>query len=473
MRYVRRGMAALLTVVLAFAMCSGASAWENTTRSDAVVSAALAEVGYTEGENEYSKYGKWYGLSHSYWCAMFVSWAANEADVPARIIPKAAYCPYQVSGFRSAGRFYDSPSLGGDYVPRQGDIIFFYDPDANTPVASHVGIVLYVENGEVFSIEGNALTGRMDITGVSGEYDESMDPPDYVTVNRYPLDARRILGYGVPDYGDRTALELTGFVDLGNYAEQAETFERLTEADILPGTSSHTYSPRQGLSRGEFIASLMRLYGLSGWAEETAEFADVPANSAYYDALMTARSLGILAGNSDGNAEADRYITGEEAQAFISRTLACLGLEDRQFELTSGDYIIFGDYTIRADLSAALDTLLEDLRIPADYPGSITRKGKELDWTLLTMDGVTYAPADALKERYPRLKICLPETNRPISGEVRVLPDTLELEVKKEKLTVPAFWKEGKWYVALRPTAELLGVTLTWAQDSGTIDLDR
>lgn len=473
MNCVRRGLAAALALALAAAICVEASAWENTTRSDAVVSAALSEVGYTEGENEYSKYGKWYGFSHSYWCAMFVSWAANEAGVPSRIIPKAAYCPYQVSGFRSADRFYDSPSLGGDYMPRQGDIIFFYDPDEDVPTASHVGIVLYTENGEVFSIEGNALTRRMDISGTGGEYDESLDPPDYVTVNRYPMDAWGILGYGVPDYGDRTALELAGFVDLGNYAEQAETFEHLAETGILPGTSRHTYSPRQGLPRGEFIAALTTLYGLSAQTEETAGFSDIPADSAYYDALMTARALGIFAGNGDGSAEADRYITGEEAQALISRTLDCLSLEDRQFEFTSGDYIIFGDYTIRADLAKALGELLETLGTPAEYPGSITRKGKELDWTLLTMDGVTYAPADALKEKYPRLNLCLPETELPISGETRVLPENLEIEVKKEKRTVPAFRKEGKWYIALRPTAELLGVNLSWTQDSGAIDLDR
>lgn len=476
MKRIRRSLAALLAAVLTLALCPGVSAWENATRSDAVVSAALGEVGYTEGDNEFSKFGKWYGQSHSYWCAMFVSWAANEAGVPQRVIPRAAYCPYQVSGFRSADRFYDSQARGGDYVPQQGDIIFFYNslakPEGNT-IATHVGIVLYVENGEVFSIEGNALTGRTDLTERVAEYDDSMDPPDYVTVNRYALDSPRILGYGAPEYGDRTALELTGFVDLGNYAEQAEAFERLAEADVLPGTSSHTYSPRQGLTRGAFVTALMDLYGLSGWTEETSGFTDVPTDSPYYNALMTARSLGIFAGDDTGAANAERYITGPEAQAFISRTLAYLGLEDREFTFTSGDYITFGDYTIRADLAAALDTLLSDLGTPAAYPGGISRKGKELDWELLTMDGVTYAPVDGLKKAYPRLKVTLPEMDCPISGEVRVLPGEVEIEVKREKQTIPAFRRGENWYVALRPAAEALGVDLVWNAESGAIDLGR
>lgn len=476
MRYVRRSLAVLLTVVLLLAMCPVVSAWENNTRSDAVVSAALGEMGYTEGDNEYSKYGKWYGFSHSYWCAMFVSWAANEAGVPTRIIPKAAYCPYQVSGFRSAGLFYDSPALGGDYVPRQGDIIFFYDPlakpEGNT-IATHVGIVLYVENGEVFSIEGNALTSRMDLTEWMAEYDDSMNPPDYVTVNRYALDSPRILGYGVPDYGDRTPLELKDFVDLGNYGEKAVCFERLAEADILPGTSSHTYSPRQGLCRGEFVTALMKLYGLAGWTEETSGFTDVPEDSPYYSGLMTARSLGIFAGNEDGVAQAERYITGAEAQAVISRTLDYLGLADQQFEFTSGDYLVFGDYTIRADIAAALDALLQDLGTPTVYPGGISRKGKELDWECFTMDGVTYVSMDGMKKTYPRLRVHLPETPSLISGEVRVFLEELELEVKNEKLTIPAFQKDGKWYIALRPAAALLDVTLSWEQESGAIVLDK
>lgn len=475
MSRVRRNLAAWLAAALLLALCPAASAWENETRSDAVVAAALGEVGYTEGENEFSKYGQWYGLSHSYWCAMFVSWAGNEAGVPSGILPRGPYCPALVNSFRYQDRFFDSAARGGDYVPQQGDIIFYYCPDSGpegNTIATHIGIVLYVENGQVFTIEGNALTCRLDLPEITGEYDDSMDPPDYVTVNHFPLTARRILGYGVPDYGNRTELELTGFVDLGNYGEQANQFQALAEAGILPGTSSHTYSPRQGLSRGAFVQSLMTLYGLFGWAEETPAFSDVPTESPYYDALMTARSLGIFAGNDDNTAAPDRYITGPQAQAILSRTLQALDLPPREFEFTSGDYIIFGDYTIRADLAAALYALLSDLGAPAAYPGTVRKGDRELDWAMLTMDGTTYAPLEDLRAAYPRLSAELPEEDSPIPGTVRVLPEELTLKAGETAAQVPAFRRDGAWYIALRPATEVLNVTLSWDQPTGAIVLD-
>lgn len=59
-----------------------------------MVSVALAEVGYLEkksasnldsktanaGSNNYTKYGKWYGLDGQPWCDMFVSWCAYMVD---------------------------------------------------------------------------------------------------------------------------------------------------------------------------------------------------------------------------------------------------------------------------------------------------------------------------------------------------------------------------------------------------------
>lgn len=470
----RQTIAALLAAVLL--LTAPAAAWENNTRAADVVAAALGEVGYTEGDNEYSKYGAWYGLSYSYWCAMFVSWAANEAGVPSYLIPRSAYCPYQVSGFRSMDRFCDSADRGGDYVPRQGDIIFFYnslaEPEGNT-TATHVGIVLYVENGEVFTVEGNALTGRTDLKTRLAEYDDSMDPPDYVTVNHYPLDSPRILGYGVPDYGDRAELELTGFVDLGNYTGQTALFDTLAETGILPGTSSHTYSPRQGMPRSAFVHAVMDLYGLEGFPEETPVFADVPADHPDYPALMTARALGIFAGNDENTADPDRYVTGPEAQAILSRTLACLGLPEREFPFTPGDYVSLGDYTIRADIAAALGALLEDLGTPGAYPGTIRRGGRDMDWTMLTMNGTTYAPLEDLRRAYPRLKAALPEVPSPVSGAVRVLPVELTLTASQETAQVSAFQRDGVWYIALRPAADLLGVTLSWDQPTGAILLDR
>ena len=83
----RQTLAAVLTAAILLTLSPAVAAWDNDTRSVDVVSAALGEVGYTEEDNEFSKYGQWYGYPHSYWCAMFVSWAGNEAGVPSSILP--------------------------------------------------------------------------------------------------------------------------------------------------------------------------------------------------------------------------------------------------------------------------------------------------------------------------------------------------------------------------------------------------
>jgi len=56
------------------------------------VSIASGEVGYTEGTGNITKYGEWYGLDGNPWCAMFVSWCANQAGILNSIVPKYALC---------------------------------------------------------------------------------------------------------------------------------------------------------------------------------------------------------------------------------------------------------------------------------------------------------------------------------------------------------------------------------------------
>ena len=64
---------------------------------------------------------------------------------------------------------------------KDGDIIFFDWADSNDGKADHVGIVERIENGKVYTIEGNT-------TG------------DVCKQNEYDLNSSVILGYGTPMY---------------------------------------------------------------------------------------------------------------------------------------------------------------------------------------------------------------------------------------------------------------------------------
>ena len=115
--------------------------------NQAIVQVALSQEGNVGGQ----PYWSWYGFtSRVEWCACFVSWCAEQCGyIDAGVIPKFSLCSDGVRWFDQRGRFKD-----GSYVPASGDIIFF-DWGANGDV-DHVGIVEYVQDGRVYTIEGNS-----------------------------------------------------------------------------------------------------------------------------------------------------------------------------------------------------------------------------------------------------------------------------------------------------------------------------
>ena len=146
---------------------------------DTIVAVAMSQIGNVGGE----PYWSWYGFgSRVEWCACFVSWCANECGyIENGIIPKFAGCVNGVQWFKDRGQWADNSAQ-----PTPGMIIFF---DWDSPngssgpqdgLSDHVGIVERVENGRVYTIEGN--------TG------------DSCNRRDYPLGYYEILGYGIPAY---------------------------------------------------------------------------------------------------------------------------------------------------------------------------------------------------------------------------------------------------------------------------------
>ena len=491
---MKRTISGALTVFLVFfALCGSSTQPAAADSSAGIISVALSQLDYEEGVNSYSKYGQWYGFPNGDWCDMFVSWCADEAGLSREVFPIAASCTIHVGLFRDAGTYYDSAARGGSYVPRQGDVIFFYNypayPAGN--VLRHVGIVLCVENGYVFTIEGNSVTNRLDYPfyGVVSKLTSSkLQPKDYVSVKCYPLDEPQIHGYAVPRYGDRSALAHTGWVDLGKYEPLREAFDTLASLGIMPGTSSYTYSPRYGMTRGDFLTSLMALYGLHGWDAGTEPFADVPEGSACYEAAMAARSAGIVYGSDSGEFSPELYISGPEAQAIISRTLEYLGQEDQTFDFSEGDLsYLLTPYTIRADLAKALYTLLCGMT-PTASSDQLMYGGELLNCSMLNLGGSNYVPLEALERISPATEEA-PEQEEasepeavqeelqparlpvPANDPDRVLLSGLHLQNGEASADVPSFTYHGIQYVMLRPAANLFGFGVRWNAESKTIGL--
>jgi len=115
---------------------------------DAIIDMAISQLGYTEGPDNDTKYGDWYGLPNQPWCAMFISWCAHFSGIPTTIIPKYAS---NTLGFEIMTEM--GITTTEHITPQKGDIIFF-DWDLSGD-KDHCGLVEYVENGMVHTIEGN------------------------------------------------------------------------------------------------------------------------------------------------------------------------------------------------------------------------------------------------------------------------------------------------------------------------------
>lgn len=160
------------------------------------------EVGYTEGDHGYSKYGEWGGDPYAQWCAEFLCWCVDQVDqrhgtsLLRNIYPRYSGSNTGRSWFIHEGRFVcrwgNVDDWGyqwlkgekeyihtGSYIPQPGDWMFFtWTSGTDT---DHVAMVEYCtrdENGQVFVhvIEGNK--------------------PSAVARDVYELNNTRILGYG-------------------------------------------------------------------------------------------------------------------------------------------------------------------------------------------------------------------------------------------------------------------------------------
>ena len=136
---------------------------------DAIVDVALTQVGNVGGE----PYWSWYGFTnHVEWCACFVSWCADQCGyLDSGTYPKFSGCVFGMQWFQQRGLW-----LAGSTEPAPGMLIFF-DWAPHDGVPDHVGIVEKVENGMVYTVEGNSR--------------------DMCRQKQYALGSSVILGYGM------------------------------------------------------------------------------------------------------------------------------------------------------------------------------------------------------------------------------------------------------------------------------------
>lgn len=108
------------------------------------------------------------------WCACFLSWAADQKKASINgAPPRFAKVDDGMKGFKDKSQWRSPNDDNNKPIP--GDYVFFdWDRDRDP---DHVGAVLFVDETQLYTIEGNS-GGR-------------------VAVQRYDLNDKRIVGYGV------------------------------------------------------------------------------------------------------------------------------------------------------------------------------------------------------------------------------------------------------------------------------------
>ena len=146
--------------------------------SSLIVEIARSQIGNVGGEI----YWSWYGFTERVgWCACFVSWCADQCGyIEADLFPRFSGPEWGVYWFKQRGQWADRQT-----VPTPGMIIFYDWDDPETGgqdgVTDHVGIVSHVENGTIYTIEGNSVGDScLERSRTVGQYE--------------------IMGYGVPAY---------------------------------------------------------------------------------------------------------------------------------------------------------------------------------------------------------------------------------------------------------------------------------
>ncbi len=303
-----------------------------------LVNVALSQVGYREGncsadlagtnvfgELNYTEYGRWFGLPHSEWCAMFVSWCARQARIPESVVDSASFATADDFGVRFRER--------GSYTPKPGDLIIFdwtYNgfnrAEPYSAHGDHVGIVFFSDDRYVYYVDGNL--------------------DDFVEKRRMALDDPNLKGYGTyennsGDYNEEDFGKLTddcvlctgGVIDpYDNVRYAVLPFDDVRESDVYydavfwsyenavtAGVTAVKFAPESTCTRAQMVTFLWRSLGRPAPAGEGPGFTDAVENAYYSEALTWAVENGIINGTGGGRFSPDRSITRGQLMTILHR----------------------------------------------------------------------------------------------------------------------------------------------------------
>lgn len=257
---------------------------------DKLISTLEKEEGYLEkasnaflddktsnvGSNNWTKYARDMDLFDAYnspkngysWCDMFVDWGFVQSFG----FDTAMEMTYQPVGGNGAGctgsANYYKANKQFFSTPKVGDQIFF---KGNGNTFTHTGIVIKIEGGRVYTIEGNTSSKEGVIANGGGVFKKS-----------YPLNYAKIGGYGRPNYAlvaEEEEMTLEQFKamlaevrkesqdnDSSTYSKEAR--EWAIKSGLIQGNGTINGEPnylwKDQISREQFVTMLHRFAKMIG-----------------------------------------------------------------------------------------------------------------------------------------------------------------------------------------------------------------
>lgn len=135
------------------------------------------------------------------------------------------------------------------------------------------------------------------------------------------------------------------FWDMSSFEWAVPAVDLLYENGVVHGTGNGTYSPGQQITRGDYVLMLCQAFQLSGQGK--AGFWDVPRDSYYAQAVMTAQALGITGGYPDGGFHPGSPVTRQDAAVFLMKAMQADG-----WSLGSGNEQMLSRFRDESSISA-------------------------------------------------------------------------------------------------------------------------
>lgn len=231
--------------------------------ADDLLAVAKSQLDYTESTDNYeaveeettkgyTRYGAWYGMPYEDWCAMFVSFCLNYADIPGDTVPREWDVRRWVDKLSGKAEGYESYDLyrdAKDYMPVSGDLIFF-DADEDG-IIDHMGIVEeYQETGAI-------------LTTIEGDSENRVQSVIYDLEDE--ADAGTIMGYASLPAEPEHEKEETPTEEGKQETEEKEQTEERKQAGETPKTEAGT----QTYDGGDYTVTVT--YGIEAQIPKEAE----------------------------------------------------------------------------------------------------------------------------------------------------------------------------------------------------------